>query len=157
MSSTVERVRKIAAPVAEELGYELVEIEFLKENNRWFLRFYIDQPEGVSLDDCALFSDKISEQLDNQAETPIKHAYYLEVSSIGAERPLVEEKDFQRAVDKYIHVTLHEAVDGESIYEGTLEEVTDDSIRMSYRVKTRTKEVKIPRELIAKARLAVKL
>ncbi|WP_028273586.1 ribosome maturation factor RimP [Atopococcus tabaci] len=155
MSNTVETVTQLAVPVAEELGYELVDVEYTKEGKTWFLRLYIDKPEGIDLDDCAFFSEKMSETLDAQDPDPIPHAYYLEVSSPGAERPLKNEKDFQRAVGKYIHVTLHQTVEGESIYEGTLDEVTEDSLIMTIRIKTRSKQITLPKEHIAKARLAV--
>lgn len=75
--NTVEKVREISRPIASELGYELVDVDYLKEGKNWFLRLYIDKPEGVDLDDCALFSEKIGERLDAVEPDPIPHAYYL--------------------------------------------------------------------------------
>lgn len=155
MANIVEVVTQLADPIAEENGYELVDVEYTKEGKNWFLRLYIDQAEGIDLEDCSFFSEKMSDVLDSQNPDPIPHAYYLEVSSPGAERPLKTERDFQRAVGKYIHLTLHQAVEGESVYEGTLEEVSEQELTLSYRIKTRSKQVAIPRENVAKARLAV--
>lgn len=100
--STVDKVRAISEPIADELGYELVEVEYVKEGRNWFLRLYIDKEDGVDLDDCALFSERLEEVLDAIQPDPIPHAYYLEVSSPGAERPLVTEKDFEKAVGSFI-------------------------------------------------------
>ncbi|MEC6747409.1 ribosome maturation factor RimP [Marinilactibacillus sp. GCM10026970] len=154
--STVDKVTAIADPVAAELGYELVDVEYVKEGKNWFLRIYIDKDGGIDLDDCTRFSEKIGETLDSQKTDPIPHPYYLEVSSPGAERPLKKDQDLRNAVEKYIHVSLYQQIDGENIFEGTLKEVTDDSIKLVIRIKTREKELTIERANIAKARLAIK-
>lgn len=153
--STVDRVTDIAQPIAEELGYELVDVEYVKEGKNWFLRVYIDRLGGVDLDDCTSFSEKISEVLDSQKPDPIPHAYYLEVSSPGAERLLKNETDFQNAVGKYIHVSLYQQIDSENTFEGICKELTDNTVTLVIRIKTREKEVVIPRSNIAKARLAI--
>ncbi|GAA0370003.1 ribosome maturation factor RimP [Alkalibacterium iburiense] len=153
--STVDKVRTISEPIAEELGYDLVDVEYVKEGKHWFLRLYIDKENGVDLDDCALYSERIEEVLDTIQPDPIPHAYYLEVSSPGAERPLKTEKDFQNAVGKYIHLTLHEAVEGESVYEGTLKEWNTDDLVITIKIKTRRKDIVIDTSKIAKARLAI--
>lgn len=154
--STVDKVTAIADPVAAELGYELVDVEYVKEGKNWFLRIYIDKDGGIDLDDCTRFSEKIGETLDSQKTDPIPHPYYLEVSSPGAERPLKKDQDLRDAVEKYIHVSLYQQIDGENIFEGTLKEVTEDSIKLVIRIKTREKELTIERANIAKARLAIK-
>lgn len=153
--STVDKVTEIAEPLATELGYELVDVEYVKEGKNWFLRIYIDKPESVDLDDCTHFSEKMSEILDTKDPDPIPHAYYLEVSSPGAEKPLKKEKDFENAVGKYIHVSLYQQINSENSFEGTLKELTDEEIVLEIKIKTRTKELTIPRSNIAKARLAI--
>lgn len=153
--STVDKVRTISEPIAEELGYNLVDVEYVKEGKHWFLRLYIDKDKGVDLDDCALYSERIEEVMDTIQPDPIPHAYYLEVSSPGAERPLKSEKDFENAVGKYIHLTLHEAVEGESVYEGTLKEWNTDNLVITIKIKTRRKDIVIDTNKIAKARLAI--
>lgn len=146
---------RIATPLAEELGYELVDLEYVKEGKNWFLRLYIDQPGGVDLDDCTTFSEKMSEQLDSQKPDPIPHAYYLEVSSPGAERPLKKEADLKAAVGEYIHVSLYQQIDSQNTFEGVLKTCTDEELVLEIRIKTRKKEIVIPRSNISKARLAI--
>lgn len=153
--STVDKVTEIATPLAEELGYELVDVEYVKEGKNWFLRMYIDKPDGVDLDDCTAFSEKMSEVLDSKEPDPIPHAYYLEVSSPGAEKPLKKEADFQNAIGEYIHVSLYQQIDSQNTFEGTLKELTDEDLTLEIRIKTRKKELIIPRSNIAKARLAI--
>lgn len=154
--STIEKVRHLAQPIAEQSGYEMTDVEYVKEGKNWFLRVYIDKPEGINLDDCTVFSEKLSEVLDNEEVDPIPHAYYLEVSSPGAERPLNKEEDFQNAVGKYIHVSLYQQIDSENSFEGILNELTEDTLILVVRIKTREKEIVIPRSTIAKARLAIR-
>ena len=103
-----------------------------------------------------LISDELGEQLDNCDPDPIPQAYYLEVSSPGAERPLKKEADYMRAVDKYVNVSLYQQLDGHKVYEGYLRKVTADELTLEYMDKTRQKEVIIPRKQVAKARLAIK-
>lgn len=155
LSTIVETVKNLIDPLANEHGYQLVNVEYEKEGKNWFLRLFIDKEGGVDLEDCSFFSEKVSEKLDSQDPDPIPFAYYLEVSSPGAERPIKNELDWVRAEEEYIHVTLHQAVDGNSMYEGTLEELNEDEIILSYRDKTRTKKVTINRENVATARFAI--
>lgn len=150
-----ETVTEIVQPIVESNQFELVDIEFIKEGKNWFLRVYIDKPEGVDLEDCALISEKISEKMDKMDPDPIPQAYFLEVSSPGAERPLKKEEDYINAVGEYIHLSLYEPVDGEKIYEGTLKEVNDETLTLTIRIKTRVKDIEFNRKTIAKARRAI--
>lgn len=105
--SVEDKVLELAKTIAEELNYELVDIEYVKEGKNWFLRLYIDQPSGISLDDCTKFSERLSEKLDEKPDDFMPHAYYLEVSSPGAERPLNTDEDINNAIGKYIYVKLY--------------------------------------------------
>lgn len=153
--STQEKVSELAQPLAQELEYELVDVEYVKEGKNWFLRIYIDQPGGVSLDDCTLFSEKMSDLLDEKGEHFIPQAYFLEVSSPGAERPLKTEEDLNNAVGSYIYVKLYEMIGPDNAFEGHLQSVDEDSITLSVKIKTRKKDVVIQRSNISKARLAI--
>lgn len=153
--NTVDKVRELTQPVAEELGYELVDVEYVREGKNWFLRLYIDKENGVDLDDCALLSEKVGEKLDSIQPDPIPHAYYLEVSSPGAERPLHTDEDIKNALNQYIHVTLHGEIQGNNTYEGTLKEWHEDHIVLTVKDKTRRKDIQIEKKHIAKARLAI--
>ncbi len=153
--NTVEIVGEIAEPLAVENGFRIVDIEYVKEGKNWFLRIYIDKPGGVDLNDCALFNEVISQKLDEVEPDPIPFAYYLEVSSPGAERPLKTEEDFELAVDRYIHVSLFNPVDKQNTFDGTLIELTDTEMTLRVKEKTKEKEIILNRDNISKARLAI--
>lgn len=155
MSRVVDEVRVVVQPIVDEQNLELVDMEFLKEGKNWFLRIYIDKPGGIDIEECALISEKVSEALDAIDPDPIPQAYFLEVSSPGAERPLKTEADMQNVIGKYVHLSFYQAIDGEKFYEGTLKEVNDDSVVLTIRIKTRTKDIEIERKQIANARLAI--
>lgn len=155
MSRVVDEVRVVVQPIVDEQNLELVDMEFLKEGKNWFLRIYIDKPGGIDIEECALVSEKVSEALDSIDPDPIPQAYFLEVSSPGAERPLKTEADMQKAIGKYVHLSFYQAIDGEKFYEGTLKEVNDESVVLTVRIKTRTKDIEIQRKQIANARLAI--
>lgn len=155
LSSAVETVTKLVTPILEEQNFELVEVEFVKEGKNWFLRVFIDKEGGIDIEECAFVSEKLSEKLDAMDPDPIPQAYFLEVSSPGAERPLQKESDYEQAVGKYIHISLYQAVDGEKQIEGTLVHLDSEQLTLSVKIKTRVKEMTFERKNIAKARLAI--
>jgi len=122
----VETVRSIAEPIVEELGLELVDVEFVREGKNWYLRVYIDKDGGVTLDDCEAVSMPLSDKLDEL--DPIEQSYLLEVSSPGAERPFKSPRDFQKALGEYVRVKLYKAVNGRKTVEGILEKYHGDSV-----------------------------
>jgi len=152
----VETVTELVEPILLSHHFELVDVEFVKEGKSWYLRVFIDKPTGITIDECVLVSDELGEKLDSCDPDPIPQAYYLEVSSPGAERPLKKEKDYVRAVDKYVNVSLYQQLNGQKVYEGYLRKVTAEELTLEYMDKTRKKVVTIPRKQVAKARLAIK-
>jgi ribosome maturation factor RimP len=153
MSKVTEVVEELTVPITQELGLELVDIEYVKEGKSWFLRVYIDKERGVDIEDCGLVSERLSEKLDQI--DPIPHNYFLEVSSPGAERPLKKSKDFEKAVGKNVLVKTYEPIDGEKTFEGLLLQFNGETLTIEVKVKTRKKTVEIPYEKVASARLAV--
>ncbi len=87
-------VWEIAKPIADELGVEIWDIRFLKEGTDWFLRIFIDKPEGISINDCENMSRAIDAPLDEL--DPIEQSYCLEVSSPSLERELTRPEHFER-------------------------------------------------------------
>ena len=156
MSSVVETVTELVTPILDERHFELVDAEFLKEGKSWYLRIYIDKPGGINIEECALVSDLLGEKLDDCDPDPIPQAYFLEVSSPGAERPLKKERDYERALNSYIHVSLYQPLEGNKVYEGTMVDLKPDELTLEYMDKTRQKTIVIPRKQIAQARLAIK-
>ena len=156
MSSVVETVTELVTPILDERHFELVDAEFVKEGKSWYLRIYIDKPGGINIEECALVSDLLGEKLDDCDPDPIPQAYFLEVSSPGAERPLKKERDYERALNSYIHVSLYQPLEGNKVYEGTMVDMKPDELTLEYMDKTRQKTIVIPRKQIAQARLAIK-
>lgn len=144
---------ELISPILRELDLELVDIEYVKEGKNRFLRVFIDSPQGVDLDTCAAVSEKLSEALD--AQDPIKEAYFLEVSSAGAERPLKKYEDFVGSVGKDVHLTTYEPVQGSKVFEGRLTEVNTQNVTIEVKNKTKVDYVTLPFEKIASSRLAI--
>ncbi len=155
MSSVVETVTNLVTPFLDEHHFYLVDLEFVKEGKSWFLRVFIDKDGGIDIEECVLVSEYLSEKLDEMDPDPIPQAYFLEVSSPGAERPLKKEEDYQRALNEYIHVSLYQNIEGEKQWEGFLKELTPETLTIEVKIKTRVKELTIDRKNIAKARLAI--
>ncbi|MGX6962209.1 ribosome maturation factor RimP [Vagococcus xieshaowenii] len=155
MSSVVETVTEVVTPILDQLNFELVDIEFLKEGKNWFLRVYIDKPNGIDIEECAIVSEQLSEKMDSLNPDPIPQAYFLEVSSPGVERPLKKEEDFQNALNEYINVSLYSPVEGEKSFDGFLIDLNESELTLRVKIKTREKEITFSRKNIAKARLAI--
>lgn len=153
MSKVTDIVSQLASPIIEELGLELVDIEYVKEGRDWFLRVFIDKEAGVDIEECGLVSERLSEKLDEA--DPIEHNYFLEVSSPGAERPLKKHADFEKAIGKNVYLKTYEPIEGEKAFEGILTAFDGENVTLEIRIKTRKKTIIIPYEKVAKARLAV--
>ena len=113
-----EKAEKLALPVAERLGLSIWETEYVKEGAAYFLRFYIDKPGGVTLDDCEAFSREIDPMLDE--ENFIDTAYCLEVSSPGTERRLSRPQHFDESIGKKLQIRLIRPESGVRELTGTL-------------------------------------
>ncbi|WP_326716619.1 ribosome maturation factor RimP [Vagococcus jeotgali] len=155
MANVVEVVTSLVEPILEDYHFDLVDVEYVKEGKNWFLRVFIDKPGGIDINECVLVSEQLGEKLDTIDPDPIPQAYFLEVSSPGAERPLKKEEDYQNAIDEYINVSFYQMVEGEKQYHGFLKEVTPETVTLLVRIKTREKEMTFDRKNIAKARLAI--
>ncbi|MBQ8298728.1 MAG: ribosome maturation factor RimP [Clostridia bacterium] len=126
MTKQEKELEKIILPVTEKLGYELYDVEYVKEGQDWYVRLYIDSENGINLDDCEKVSDAVGEELDRV--DPIATAYLLEVSSCGLERRLREKKHFETAIDKNVEIKLFKTVNKSKVITGILKEVTDAEI-----------------------------
>ncbi|MBM7586870.1 ribosome maturation factor RimP [Bacillus pakistanensis] len=153
MSKITELVDELITPILDEMSLELVDTEYVKEGSSWFLRVFIDKDTGVDIEECGIVSERLGEKLDEL--DPIPHNYFLEVSSPGAERPLKKDKDFERAIGKNVYVKTYEPIQGEKAFEGKLISYDSESLTIEVKIKTRKKQVDIPTEKVAKARLAV--
>ena len=123
-----KQVADLVEPILDEMGFELVDVEYLSKYGRWVLRLYIDKQGGVTIDDCAQVSREIGDLID--VKDIIEHEYVWEVSSPGLDRPLKKEADFIRAVGKKIKVRMAAQVDGRRNFTGYLRNFENGTLRM---------------------------
>ncbi len=122
----VEAVEGYLTPILEELSYELVDVEYVKEGPAYYLRIYIDKDGGVNIQDCQITSRAIEKVLDEQ--DPIKEPYTLEVSSPGLDRILKKDREFERFKGRLVDVKLYEAVNNQKHFTGVLINKEKDKI-----------------------------
>lgn len=125
MKNVKEEAEKLALPFAEELGLEIVEVEYAKKHNGMNLTFFIDKEGGVTIDDCERLHRAIDEPLDRLDPTD-GASYILNVSSLGIDRPLKTERDFKRNTGKEIEVGFYAPVNGKKRIAGVLERYDED-------------------------------
>jgi ribosome maturation factor RimP len=137
-------------PLLAGIAIELVEIQYRREGFGWVLRFFIDKEGGVTIDDCARVSREISAYLE--VEDLLDHAYTLEVSSPGLERPLKKREDFTRYAGRLARIKLLEPMDdGQRLLIGTLRGLEGDAVALV----VDGKEVMVDLNNIARARLTL--
>lgn len=142
-----DRLTALLEPVVEQAGYELVDLEYQKESGHWVLRLFIDRPQGITLDDCELVSQRVGAYLDEA--DPIPHSYLLEVSSPGVNRVLRKDNDFARFRGRLVSVRTYAPVEGRRQFRGELEGLEEGFVL----VREGETLWRIPRGAVAKARL----
>jgi len=148
-SPLVRRLLELVGPVVEDLGCELVELQFRREAPGWVLRLVIDHENGVGIDDCARISREVAHLLE--VEDPIEQSYSLEVSSPGLDRPLKSERDFLRCKGKKAKVVVREPIDGQNQWLGLIEDATQELVTL----RTDHGIIEIPFIRMKKARLVI--
>ncbi|KNF08858.1 ribosome maturation factor RimP [Gottschalkia purinilytica] len=143
-------VTEMLDPILEELNFELVDVEYIKEGPNMYLRIYIDKPGGINIDDCQKVSEQVSELLDEK--DPIEENYFLEVSSPGLDRPLKKEKDFQSSIGKDVEISLYKPLNGKKKFAGKLLKFDNEKV---YIEDDTIGEIAIERESISKINLAI--
>ena len=153
-------VIKIVRPEIEKIvssqNLNLFDLEFVKEDNVWFLRVSIEKDDGsMDFETAEVISTLVSAKLDEL--DPIEHEYILDVCSPGAERPIRNKEEFIANLNHYITVYLtNKDENNKDSYTGDLLEVNEDYIVLSYKEKTRVKKVEVKFENIEKAHVAIK-
>lgn len=147
MSSKLEQLQALLAPVVEALGYECWGIEFLSQGRHSLLRVYIDHANGILIDDCEKVSRQISGVLD--VEDPISNEYTLEVSSPGMDRPLFTLDQFARNAGEQVKIRLRSPFEGRRNFQGLLRGVEDQDVV----VLADDHEYLLPIDLIDKANI----
>lgn len=151
--SIEESVKKLIEKPVKALGYTDIEVKYVKEFGTQYLHVYVDKDDVIDLDDIVKVNDLVSPILDGA--DLIQNEYVLDVTSFGAEKP-IKVSNLEKYVGKYINIHLTNPYKGLNYLEGDLEEVNEKEITLSYKEKTRLIKVKLNRDEIDKARLAIK-
>ena len=125
---------KLLLPIIENYGFELVDVEYVKEAGNWYLRAYIDKSGGITIDDCEIVSRAFSDVLDEKDY--IEDAYIFEVSSPGLGRPLKKEKDFVRSMGEEVEIRTYRAIDKQKEFIGILAGFDKDTVTIEYEDET---------------------
>ncbi|MDY4849136.1 MAG: ribosome maturation factor RimP [Bacilli bacterium] len=136
-----------------EIGYELDSLNIVHHDGQKVLEIVVDRVKSIDMNDIVEVTNYISNYLDEL--NPFDDPYTLDISSLGAEKPLKIER-LNEYINQYVHVHLINPIKGENIYEGILESLNDETISLSYRIKTRINHVDIQKSNISKIRLAIK-
>ena len=134
MASLEERLTEMLAPSVEDLGYELVGIEYIRAGQHSTLRVYIDQEDGILVDDCAAVSRQVSAIMD--VEDPITNEYTLEVSSPGLERPLFNAAQYAAFIGEEVKVQLRMPIQNRRRWKGIISGVDGEIISIVVDAKT---------------------
>jgi ribosome maturation factor RimP len=145
-----QQTEELLLPIVEQHGFELVDVEYVKEGGNWYLRAYIDKPGGITVDDCEVVSRRLSDLLDQKDFIP--DAYILEVSSPGLGRQLKKDKHFERSIGEEVEIKLFKAVEKQKEFSGFLERYNDETIVIS---DDDGNETEFERGNIASVRLAI--
>ena len=141
-ASAIGRITEIAGKLAEQMGYELIEAAYEKENTGMYLRFYLDKEGGVSLDDCEAYHRALQPSLE-----PFDYDF-MEVCSPGVDRPIKNQRDADRCLGMEIEVRLYRPIDGQKVYTGLFTGYQDGDITIRQGENERTflkKEIAVAR------------
>ena len=141
MANIEQKVETLLKPKIEELGYELYDVEYVKEGKNYFLRIYIDNEKGIDLKDCEKVNDAIMEPLDNADY--IKEQYFLEVSSPGIERILRKDEHLEKNKGSEIYIKLFQKDNyGKKEYYGILKYYTESEVTIETNEIINKEEIK---------------
>ena len=125
-----QKTEEILQPIVDANGFELVDVEYVKEGGTWYLRAYIDKPGGITVDDCEMVSRAANDILDEKDF--VEDSYVFEVSSPGLGRPLKKEKDFARSLGEEVEVRTYRAIDRQKEFIGILKDYDKDTVTIEY-------------------------
>ncbi len=143
------RTEGLLRPITDELGFEIVDVEFVKEGSELYLRSYIDKEGGITVDDCETVSRRLEKLLDE--EDFISEGYILEVSSPGLGRTLKKDKDFVRETGKQVDIKLFKAMDKVKELTGILKSFDADT----FTITTDKGDIAVERANVAKISLSI--
>ena len=154
--SVVDRVQEVILPILWALGLELVEVVCVGQGPRSVVRVLIDKPGGVTVTDCEQAHKALGPALD--VADPFPHAYTLEVSSPGLDRPFKRLQDYQRAIGKEVSLKLRQPLNGQWRVIGRLVEADEQAVSLTVSIGAAAPQtLRVEQEQIADARLLVKI
>jgi len=121
-----QKTEEILQPIVERYGFELVDVEYVKEGSNYYLRAYIDKEGGIFVNDCEMVHRELSDILDEKDY--VEGSYILEVSSPGLGRPLKKEKDFKRSIGKEVEVRTFKKIDRKKEFRGVLTAYDENTV-----------------------------
>lgn len=155
LQPVADRLQEIISPILWTLGLELIDVICVGQGSRSVVRVLIDKPGGVTITDCEQAHKALGPALD--VADPFPHAYTLEVSSPGLDRPLKRLQDYQRAIGKEVSLKLRRPLEGHWKVMGRLIDVDGQVVVLDLTVPKMAQTMKLDREMIAEAKLVVKL
>ena len=140
---TTERVEQLTKEAIASMGFTLADVEYQKEYGSWVLTLFIDKPGGVTIDDCEAVSRAVEPILDEA--DPIETQYVLSVSSLGLDRPIKKDGDFERNLGAEVSIGLYAPIEGQKEFCGTLSAYDGES----FTIVTKTGERRFIRKDVA--------
>ncbi len=141
-----KKVEELLKKKIEDLGYDLYDVEYLKEGKDYHLCIYIDKPNGIDISDCEKVNELIDPILD-EADY-IKEQYFLEVSSPGLEKKLRKTEHYEKQLGGKIEISLYSKIENQKVLQGVLKEYNDDYLI----IESDKKEIKVDLKQIASAK-----
>ncbi len=148
-NGTLDRITQLSEQAVSGTPIEILEVQLRGAGKARLIRIYIDKPDGVTHEDCALVSEKLGKLLDEEDTIP-DDSYTLEVSSPGVERKLTKPRDFERVVGQKIKVAVREPIEGQTRFEGQLKELARGVLEIQ---TSSGKVLHLPLEEVQKANL----
>ncbi|MBD8916422.1 MAG: ribosome maturation factor RimP [Lachnospiraceae bacterium] len=143
-----KKTEELIVPILDAKGFELVDVEYVKEGQDYFLRAYIDKPGGITIDDCVAVSREMNVLLDELDY--VDGAYTFEVSSPGLGRPLKKPRDYERSMGEEVEIRTYKAMDGSKEFYGILKAYDDATVT----IQSEEEEITFNKSDIALIRLA---
>ena len=143
MANIEQNIENLVESNINELGYELYDVEYVKEGKDYFLRIYIDSEKGISLEDCEKVSNSITEIIDKADY--IKDQYFLEVSSTGVERVLKKDKHLKENIGTEVQIKLFKPYENKKTYDGILADFNEEYVE----IQNSDENIKIERKNIS--------
>ncbi len=123
------KAESLLMPIVERVGVSIYDVEYVKEGNDWYLRVYIDKPEGVDINDCVEVNRAFSDVLD--AEDFIENSYILEVSSPGLGRTLKKDRHLQHSIGQEVELKLYKPIEKVKEFSGVLESFDKETLTIT--------------------------